>query len=165
MLAALPLALLQAHEAPIRALRYVRAPQADAIGTYRFDWEQHLVVSTANNRILLTDLRENESIGLPLRLGRCESLSLFPSSLRCERPLTDARSSCLARAAAASLYAAAASVQNGTVIAGDGDYQAYMFAMRPRGLGMGRRTAGHQGSIWVRRLDLCALGHREHRAD
>jgi hypothetical protein len=52
---------------------------------------------------------------------------------------------------ASSYYASTASVQNGTAIVGDGDYQAYLYTMRPRGVGMMRRAAGHQGAIWVSR--------------
>jgi hypothetical protein len=75
-LIALPLQLMQIHDSPIRSTCFVRAPQADATGQYRFDWEQHLVMTTGNNRLVLTDLRESEGIGLPLRIGRCEDPSI-----------------------------------------------------------------------------------------
>lgn len=63
---------MQIQDSPIRSTSYIRAPQADGSGQYRFDWEQHLVATTGNNRLILTDLRESEGVGLQLRIGRCQ---------------------------------------------------------------------------------------------
>lgn len=69
-LAALPLKLVQAHDSPVRSLTFVRAPQTDASGSYRYDWEQHLVVSVAQGRLRVVDLRDNDGVSLQLKTSR-----------------------------------------------------------------------------------------------
>lgn len=147
LLVALPLKLVQAHDSPVRCLTFARAPQTDASGSYRYDWEQHLVVSVAQGRLRVVDLRDNDGVSLQLKASRGVSSTCDLSWRSTPGRLTIAASLDLA---APILYGTATSLQNGSVVAADSDFAVYMSGLRPKALGSMRRAASHQGTVWVR---------------